>query len=431
MGMEYHEIDLNEDPCIFPQCGHFTTKTNMDGIMDMKAHYAMSPDDNPTAIKGTSLPFSMDEVKTCPTCRGSLRSIGRYGRIVRRAMLDEATKKFIAWSNSEYLKLANRLVDVQQALSESVHPSALQKSTPPSKKVLSKGRLKELHLVKNWTGADRYTKATFLWNSIRSFIGQVRKEEQPFQRVADFVEYAIRQRRAQGEFAFDESLIQVKGYLQTSALSLRCDTIIFTDFVEVHKTLATARAEISLDFTKHFEDCEALIKLATTTKYPREEVEGHIYFAKFCAFARRFNSAKQPESTETTPATDGLTTKGDEHLALARKLLDQYPSTKHLESEIEATSLMLRGGTFYQNVSAEEMRAVYAAMSKEFLGTGHWYTCENGHPFTVGECGMPMELAQCPECGAAVGGSSHRPAQGVQHANDIENLARGVERLGV
>ncbi len=199
MGMEYHEIDLNEEPSIFPQCGHFATKSNMDGIMDMGAHYEMSPDGNPASISWACQPFSMKEVKTCPTCRGSLRSIGRYGRIVRRAMLDEATKKFIAWSNGEYLKLAHRLVNTQKTLSELARPLPSQlETTSLSRTILGRGRSKQFALVRGLVGDARYDAVFTVWKAINSFITQVRKEEQPFQRIADFVEYATRQRRAQG-----------------------------------------------------------------------------------------------------------------------------------------------------------------------------------------------------------------------------------------
>lgn len=43
------------------------------------------------------------------------------------------------------------------------------------------------------------------------------------------------------------------------------------------------------------------------------------------------------------------------------------------------------------------------AMAQSFQGTGHWCYCANGRPFTVGECGMPMKTARCPQCGAIVG----------------------------
>lgn len=66
------------------------------------------------------------------------------------------------------------------------------------------------------------------------------------------------------------------------------------------------------------------------------------------------------------------------------------------------------------------MTMVVAAMQGEFSGTGHRYRFENGHPFTVGECGMLMQVARCFQCDAPIGGSNHRPAAGVVHASDIE-----------
>ncbi|RYP92615.1 hypothetical protein DL770_001257 [Monosporascus sp. CRB-9-2] len=433
MGMQYDEIDLDEDPCIFPDCGHFITKSNMDGIMDMKAHYHMSDDGNPIAIAKASEPFSMNEVKVCPTCRGSLRNIGRYGRIVRRAMLDEAMKKFIAWSNSEYLELADSVVDVQQSLSKSPSPWVQPRNARPAKLSLSTGRPKQVHLIRDWVGTDRYNAALVLWHKISAFIRQVRKEEQPFQRVADFVTYAARQGDIQGDFTFDSSQIQVKGYLQASALRLRCETVIFSDFLEVRKELAPARSEVKLDFSIHLKDCEDLIKLAISSKYPRQEVEGHIYFAQFLAFARALTITEE-QSTDAVSRDEKanrLRAQATDHLTSARELAKRYPSTKLLEPEIEAVEIMLRDGVFYQTVSADEMRAVYEAMRREFLGTGHWYTCRNGHPFTVGECGMPMQQARCPECGEAVGGQSHMPAEGVRRAEEIEHLARGIGQMGI
>ncbi|XP_048346006.1 E3 ubiquitin-protein ligase RNF213-like isoform X2 [Sphaerodactylus townsendi] len=41
----------------------------------------------------------------------------------------------------------------------------------------------------------------------------------------------------------------------------------------------------------------------------------------------------------------------------------------------------------------------------------HWYTCPNGHPCTVGECGRPMERSRCVDCGVEIGGSDHRSLQ--------------------
>ncbi len=32
-----------------------------------------------------------------------------------------------------------------------------------------------------------------------------------------------------------------------------------------------------------------------------------------------------------------------------------------------------------------------------------WYECQNGHPYCVGECGMPIEFSRCPDCNLPIG----------------------------
>ncbi|KAI1462410.1 hypothetical protein F4805DRAFT_464617 [Annulohypoxylon moriforme] len=435
MGTEYQETDLNDDPCIFPDCGHFVTKSSMDGIMDMKAHYKMSAEDNPTAIGNTSKPFSMKEVKVCPTCRGSLRNISRYGRIVRRAMLDEATKKFVAWSHIQNAELANNLLDVQDRISKTPVPPGGPRQTPkPGKKILSTGRIEQIRLIREWLGGNRYDEATKLWHEINIFIGQAKREEQPFQKVNDFVQYAIQQRKTEGTFAFDETRIQHGALFQACALWLKCDIVIISDFVVQWENLRSSRGnKLKLDFSHHIRDCDTLAKAAQMAKHPRQEAEAYIYNAQFCAFSRAFLVGSEDQLSDSNKERMGnLKEQASKHLSLARNLVENYEGqTRGLSAEIDATEKMIRENVFYEAISAQELRAVYQAMTREFRGTGHWYNCENGHPFTVGECGMPMEQARCPECGAPVGGLNHAPAQGVQRADDIDNLARGIGGMGI
>ncbi|XP_028423038.1 E3 ubiquitin-protein ligase rnf213-beta isoform X2 [Perca flavescens] len=40
------------------------------------------------------------------------------------------------------------------------------------------------------------------------------------------------------------------------------------------------------------------------------------------------------------------------------------------------------------------------------------YSCANGHPFVVTECGRPMVLAICHKCGVPIGGINHNPVEG-------------------
>ncbi|KAI1492178.1 hypothetical protein F5X96DRAFT_413793 [Biscogniauxia mediterranea] len=429
MGYQYHDIDLDEDPCIFPDCGHFLTRSNMDGLMDMKAHYKMSPDDIPVAILRSSRAFSMDEVKACPSCRGSLRNIARYGRIVRRAILDEATKKFVTWSTTEFTNLAMRLLNEQEKLEDAPKPDGPVIPAPEKNKkmVLSfgKSRALQLDVIRGFVEKGRYTTIHALYQHIGAFRNRVSREEQPFQRVADFVQYANRQERTDGQFTFDESVIQAKNHLQATALLMKCESVMFQDFTRLYQSWKE-KPDVKINLSHHFKDCEDLVTQARESHHPRQEVEGHLYYAHFCAIARGLSS------TDVEPAAiEDLKTKGKAHLDAAREVIASQPSAELLKPEIDAAETLFNDGVTYTAVSKEEMRAVYRAMATEFSGTGHWYVCENDHPFTVGECGMPMQLARCPECNAPVGGQNHNPAQGVRHADEVEELARDVGMLHV
>jgi hypothetical protein len=42
-----------------------------------------------------------------------------------------------------------------------------------------------------------------------------------------------------------------------------------------------------------------------------------------------------------------------------------------------------------------------------------WYACKKGHPYAVGNCGMPMQTARC-HCGAPIGGKDHQSIDSVK-----------------
>jgi hypothetical protein len=111
----------------------------------------------------------------------------------------------------------------------------------------------------------------------------------------------------------------------------------------------------------------------------------------------------------------------EKQLMLPEIFCRTYPSQiSGLLEEVEGAKEMLNGLTFYTTITNEECMAVLSAMAREFQGTGHWYYCQNGHPFTIGECGGAMQLSSCPECSTPVGGQSHWTVTGVRPAGDLE-----------
>ncbi|KAL9574008.1 hypothetical protein ACKAV7_001784 [Fusarium commune] len=437
---EYKEIDLDQEPCIFPDCGHFLTVSSMDGQMDMAAHYKLDTTGLPEQILRSSEPFAMEnqDVKSCATCRGPLRNISRYGRIVRRAILDEATKKFISWSNSEYHLLAAKLVTEQENLA-AMQPTAIRdpKSGAAGNLTIGGSRQRQLHCLRGYID-KRYDSILKMRKEITSYTAKVQKEEQPFQRVADLVRHANLHHDRQNEFRYDESVIQAKGSLLASTLLLKCDVLILSDFFRLFldKKSDLSEQDVKLDLSPFMSDCDILIQRAKKGVYPREEAQGHIFSAQLCAFSRSLASTtsklsipgtERPSSTPTyDPDTlDKLRIQGLDHIQEARRILAENQSTNVLKNDIDIAEEALNGGV-YRPVTTEELRQVYVASMGELSGTGHWYTCPNGHPFTINNCGMAMEEAPCPECGARIGGRNHVSVEGVRHAVEIEEIAREI-----
>ncbi|KAH9839366.1 P-loop containing nucleoside triphosphate hydrolase protein, partial [Rhodofomes roseus] len=90
--------------------------------------------------------------------------------------------------------------------------------------------------------------------------------------------------------------------------------------------------------------------------------------------------------------------------------------------EWDAIARSLRMDTFYQPVSLEELTAVVKSFG--FAHAGHYYKCPNGHIYVIADCGGANQHSRCPECGAGIGGSSHRVVGGNSRAVEMEQLAR-------
>ncbi|KAK0622146.1 E3 ubiquitin-protein ligase rnf213-alpha [Lasiodiplodia hormozganensis] len=393
------------------------TMANMDGHMDMAKHYDTTTDGRVVGLKPAP-PFSNDELKVCPTCRGQFRSISRYGRIVRRALLDESTKKFIVWSNKIYCGLQSQFQAAQDQLSATSETVAIG-TTASVELQLSGSPTAQFKRLQETAGAlmiqSRYAQVFQLRKSIHAHVKKVKKEEQPFKRVHDFCQDARRRREITGSFDFDQEVLQTRAHLLASALLLRCDLVLIADIVSIwrDKLPVHLHAKALVNLSASRTRCLELLAIAGATNSPAQQVEALIAYAQLNAIERPFAASPNTQ--------DELREEALIHITTARALCAVHPgSTAGLSDEVDTVERMLRAETFFSVVTSEERRAVLAAMATEFRGTGHWYYCENGHPFTVGECGMPMQQTACPQCGAPAGGMDHAPAAGVRRAEDLE-----------
>ena len=76
-------------------CRHILTLKSIDRHISMLDFYITNSEGSIVDLKNSANLFFAFKIKSCLTCRGPLQNLNRYSRIVRRALIDEATKKFI------------------------------------------------------------------------------------------------------------------------------------------------------------------------------------------------------------------------------------------------------------------------------------------------------------------------------------------------
>ncbi|XP_023555015.1 E3 ubiquitin-protein ligase RNF213 [Octodon degus] len=181
-------------------------------------------------------------------------------------------------------------------------------------------------------------------------------------------------------------------------------------------------------------------------KSPRPQQAVYLLLALYREVAAQFRSQstdlhpkpKQREVMNKFIEESKLLSAETQHLATALvnntlPLLHMGPRASSLEGTvvdmaIHAAAILLCG----QNIALRPLRnlafspanmqnAYLPTMPEDLLahvrksgclGPIYWYTCPNGHPCTVGECGRPMEQARCVDCGALIGGVNHKPEAG-------------------
>jgi hypothetical protein len=438
MMTRYRDIDLDEEPCVFPACGHFYTIGTMDGHIGLNEDYVLDGNTgNPICLKVPINSLEIDKARiVCPDCRGSLRDLSRYGRVIRRALLIQSTLKFVTWSNKQYILMYETFGKVQITLSDNAETAI----TADKDLQLIGSRDKQLQLVKQTMSRRRYGELIALRRDIRALKGLVCKEEQPFKRVQELIRYAHNQKHTQSGFEFDDDVILItRSSSLVTALLLRCDVLVLSDVLKARSSEdIPVDTATTVNFANNRKDCEELYQSAEDGSHHLQQVEALIFWAQFAALEKKWVSpkaeARYVELSKCGKHTNVADVQNSEHefskslraeayerLIQARTLCTDGSKARSMISEIMEVERMLRENSFYSPVTNEEMKKVVAAMAREFSGTGHWYRCENGHPFTIGECGMPMETARCPQCGGIIGGNNHNYVTGVTIARDLES----------
>ncbi|KAI9862170.1 MAG: hypothetical protein M1813_004946 [Trichoglossum hirsutum] len=378
---KYSEIEIDKDPLIFLSCGHFFTISSLDGIMELSEHYVMDPEtDEILRSKPVPRVASGSAPKGCPYCRTPLREIDRYNRIVKKALLDEATRRFVMQANAQCTEL---MVEIENRETELEYGAKAFMPHEP-------GETRDLD-----TALETYQQAGYkLLRRIKKFTEFVKKTEQPFGKVNQLFASAVAKRQdiAIDAFKLDESVIQTGFQLRSQSFSFRVNWALFWNLdaiaysTSINSYIREAlRTKIATSTRRFVGDCTSLMTASQIAKFPQHEVEARIYCAQFSMLslsnARELGSSAVQGDRVDTVAEVEARKREKESLEACEALCDIYPGTLgHLKGDIEKAKRLVNGGTTYTFVTTDEKRAVYKAMASQFSGTGHWYYCQNNHP---------------------------------------------------
>ncbi|KAK6332445.1 hypothetical protein TWF696_003159 [Orbilia brochopaga] len=414
MLLTYEEVDLDEDPVVFLGCGHYFTMSNLDDYFELEKYYSVNREiGRPRVLLGG------EALRGCPDCRHPLRHIDRYNRVFKTVLLDELTKRFVARSTSQYADLMQKLRDME---------SKLEKQ---QQELIEKVRLASNETIGRKLITTYKQKSKHLWRLVQQFKNSVAKTEQPLAKVnALYASALAKQTKDDSDvnqsFDFDQSKIETGITYRADCLAAKAQCMVLWDWytISMNRTITIALRNslhdaVAGELNPAIKQVTDLRKDCQKVHLPGYEVEARIYHALFSILKIQNDKAKG--ITLDTEVEAGIRTKESNSLAECEVIARKFPGTAgRLHGAIGEAKKLVQNEIIYSHVTSAEENIVVAAMAARFSGAGDWYYCINGHPFTIGEGGMPMEEARCPECGQPVGGRNQMQVSGVRSVTELE-----------
>ncbi|CAG8027151.1 unnamed protein product [Penicillium salamii] len=423
----YAEVNLDETPIIVLGCGHFFTNESVDGLVGLDEVYTRDKDGNFNGIRNSS--SLANAIPSCPDCKQPIRQFvtKRYNRVINRAVMDETCKRFLTKGRSD-------LQEIEKGLEEA------EKQLNAEEVSLATWDLEQDFKVRHANCKRLALQAFKLSRTMNA-------ENQPMTRLMDSIE--IFQKLPKGEE--DTLSAQMKDLniakrernnqitLRAQFLNIRARELVLSDIFRVMGSIKKSNYSSSAMFLKIpseltviLRECQSQIDRSNEEKLFRVVIAATISFSKL-AHLNSWYHRSYPGEAEIDPKAEGgkATPKKVEYwcdiarelLAAALKLCEELGDCPELREKVQEMAHLYEGPR-YETVTLKEVQSIKMAMVSGLQGmatnTGHWYNCENGHPFAIGECGMPMEEARCPECRARIGGQNHQLVDGASRAVEME-----------
>ncbi|KAF4497117.1 NFX1-type zinc finger-containing 1 [Fusarium agapanthi] len=425
--LSYTEVNLGESPIVVLGCGHFFTGETLDGLVGLDEVYTRDKEGAFNGLKDATGSLSRN-VPFCPDCKRPIRQFAtkRYNRLINRAVMDEICKRFIISGREALKTLEDQLRSEENNLSESRTSRPTIASWPQMR--LTKGRYHRLKRLRDMSedlakkmGKDHQPTKILI---DRIATARVRATGDPLSLAVQMEAMKLSPPEPDTQIILGAKLLTIKSeevqFQDSIALLQVCrekvNTTVIQGWLKEQPLLST------IDF---FTVCHNLIDEAKKANLPRTIASASLCYAKVSQLATWCAQTKDG-TTAPTPGDENVKKYVDRAKNFLEDALLQcgdLANSEELKERLEEMSRLFEPQ--YHAIAPEELASIKSAMVSGPGGlathSGHWYNCVNGHPFAIGECGMPMEVARCPECGAPIGGTSHQPLAGVSRAHNMEN----------
>jgi hypothetical protein len=350
LSQEYREIDLSETQVLVLGCGHFFTVETLDGLMDLKKAYKLDE----SGYHCVALPAEFLKLPCCATCRGPIRNIRRYGRILNHCSGQVSEMHFIVNARTEIAEI--------QAMIEQVKYIEFKEMVSPHKESYRMHRLvsnevspisnKLAKLKKNVLSSPR----KYLYESCVSFL----QKNGPINPLELLLSVPEPYRGLEREVIAIE--IDLEAFMHNIFYLASIATIIPEEKPRLLVRYKTGMTNILNKTKKHLKKDPNLLAETSGCALRFFDLQIKLQFY-----------SRSRESDELSKLDNEL--KDFIVKALPSFIYSNKTAIKDMETKI-ANSI---NGPFYELVTEEEKRIIFQTLNAGFTGGGHWYQCPNGH----------------------------------------------------
>ncbi|KAH9084293.1 hypothetical protein LEN26_001090 [Aphanomyces euteiches] len=373
MHVTLEDHDPDESPLVQLTCGHAFTIETLDGYLEFTKYYSQTPIGAWSEVIPLTLQTIDAQRKGCPLCRQPISDVRRYGRVLNFQQVFAAEQKYL-FKMGQLVQTSTQKRATWFESRGKNHLNAVKGLGPSPSQEMA---VKEMHYL---CGQLQNLNLNSYRNTMQSS-GRIRVQCEYLEVLIEVLTFALEDVNSHREVE-DDKLIDTRKYIQ-----------------------------VVLDEAKSIEGtCRAMCKDVSSFRS-----EGHLLVLsmKFRLILVQDLRAKpddkklilaEMEDVTKTCSTQVPSEYFDQSLELlqrAKKTNDGL--TKEEKEEILKFLLALR---------------LIGILASEAIGR---YACPNGHPYVITECGGAMQESNCPECGAAIGGSGHNLLSNKQTAETFFN----------